>query len=388
MGLSNVNITVNRNGLGLVAVQSDGAAGIFLRGTAVVDKLELEKPYPVYSVEDAKKLGITEDGANSAAYRQIDEFYQTAGSGTKLYLIVSDKTAKVSALKDTVKKLIEYAKGGISLVGVCLVEPDSEGVKQGGLAKEVFDAQVILQTLAVEYTNKIMPFASIIGGIGFEGDVEALTDLRTMTSFRTQVTLTATDDSGVSAVGQLLGAYMAQPVYRKVSRVKNGTLPMVENTAFLTDRQPVEERDEILGDLNDKGYIIYRTFPGRTGYFFNGDFTAVLPTDDLCNMVRIRIMDKALKIAYNTYVGELDDEIDVTSDGNLDPARVSYLQELIYNQVMGNMKGEISNFTAEINPAQNILSGKGIDITLNIIPKGYLNPINVTLGFVNPASNI
>lgn len=387
MALSNVNITVNRDGLGLIAVQSDGAAGISLRGEAVSGKLELSQPYLIYSVADAEKLGIEATGVNAAAYRQIDEFYQTAGTGTKLYIILSDKASKNSALKETLKKMLEYANGSIVLLGMSW--PDAaktSPVEQGGLIKEVFDTQTMLQTLSVEYTNRIMPFISVIDGAGFKGDANTLTDLTTMNNYRTVISLTATDNSGVGAIGQLLGSIMAQPVHRKISRVKNGSLPMTQGEAFLTDKVSIEGRDEQLGAITDKGYLVYRTFPGRTGYFYNGDFTATLPTDDLCSIARLRVMDKALKIAYNTYVNELDDEIDVTEDGNLEPAHVSYLQEVIYNQIMGNMSDSISGFSVVIDPSQNILSGKGLDISLSITPKGYLNPINVTLGFQNPAN--
>lgn len=387
MALSNVNITVNRDGLGLIAVQSDGAAGISLRGEAVSGKLELSKPYLIYSVADAEKLGIEATGVNAAAYRQIDEFYQTAGTGTKLYIILSDKASKNSALKETLKKMLEYANGSIVLLGMSW--PDAaktSPVEQGGLIKEVFDTQTMLQTLSVEYTNRIMPFISVIDGAGFKGDANALTDLTTMNNYRTVISLTATDNSGVGAIGQLLGSIMAQPVHRKISRVKNGSLPMTQGEAFLTDKVSIEGRDELIGAITDKGYLTYRTFPGRTGYFYNGDFTATLPTDDLCSIARLRVMDKALKIAYNTYVNELDDEIDVTEDGNLEPAHVSYLQEVIYNQIIGNMSDSISGFSVVIDPSQNILSGKGLDISLSITPKGYLNPINVTLGFQNPAN--
>lgn len=386
MGLSNVNITINRNGLGQVAIQGDGAAGIYLQGVAVADKLELETPYVVTSIEDANAIGITADGANMSAFKQINEFYQTAGDGKKLFLIVSDKGAKNEVLKSCVEKLLNHVGGEISLLGICL--PVTAGAEiQGGLSKEVFEAQTTLQLLADAYVNKIMPFTAVIAGVGFKGSAQELADLKTMSNYRTQIALTATDDSGVAAVGQLLGAYMAQPVYRKISRVKNGALPMTMGGAYLTDKKTIDGRADLLDELTDKCYIVYRDFPGRTGYFYNGDYTATLETDDLRYIARIRVIDKALKIAYNTYVGELDDEIDITEDGKLDPAQVSYLQELIYNQVMGNMKEAISNFTATIDPAQNVLSGKGTDVVLSITPKGYLNPINVTLGFVNPANS-
>jgi len=48
------------------------------------------------------------------------------------------------------------------------------------------------------------------------------------------------------------------------------------------------------------------------------------------------------------------------------------------------MKGEISSFTAFVNTDQNILSGLPFEIELSIIPKGYLNPIKITIGYTNP----
>jgi len=48
------------------------------------------------------------------------------------------------------------------------------------------------------------------------------------------------------------------------------------------------------------------------------------------------------------------------------------------------MSGEISSFSAEIDPNQNILSGLPFNIGLSITPKGYLNPIKITIGYTNP----
>lgn len=109
MSLSNVNITINRNGLGQVAIQGDGAAGIYLQGVSVADKLELETPYVLKSLKDAEAKGITLEGANKVAFRQINEFYQTAGEGKKLFLIVSDKGAKSEVMKSCVEKLLNFA---------------------------------------------------------------------------------------------------------------------------------------------------------------------------------------------------------------------------------------------------------------------------------------
>jgi len=85
----------------------------------------------------------------------------------------------------------------------------------------------------------------------------------------------------------------------------------------------------------------------------------------------------------NTYVEELDDDVEVNEDGTLHPSVAGYLKEKIEKQVKDAMKGEISNFTAQIDLTIDILSGNAQKIYLNITPKGYLNPIEVVLSFVN-----
>jgi hypothetical protein len=156
---------------------------------------------------------------------------------------------------------------------------------------------------------------------------------------------------------------------------------------YLTDGETVDNRMDKMGVLHDKGYVVYRTFSGKTGYFYSGDPTATSSTDDLNIIARNRIIDKVIKIAYNTYVEELDDDVSVTDNGTLQPAVTGYLKAKIEKQVKDNTVDEISNFTATIDVNQNILSGLPLQIVLTIIPKGYLNPIQVELGFTNPFNN-
>jgi len=154
------------------------------------------------------------------------------------------------------------------------------------------------------------------------------------------------------------------------------------STAYLSDGVAVKERED-LATISDKGYIVLRQFPNKSGYFFNGDFTATSLTDDLNTIARIRTIDKALKIAYNTYVEELDDDVEVNDDGTLNAAVAAYLKQKIETQVNGSMAGEISKFSAQIDTTVDILSGAAQKMYLNITPKGYLNPIEVVLSFVN-----
>lgn len=384
MSLPDVIIELVRDGLGLVAETNDNTCGILLSGVAVADKLELGKAYPIYSTDGAKSLGIDATGDNSAAYRHISEFYARAGSGAKLWLLVSPTTTKLSALVNTdlptcpAKTLLDAAGGEIVALGLTAAT-DSETTLDG-LNDEVYSAQTKAQILAMEYLGKIMPFVSVIEGRKFVGTADTLRDLATESKYRTSITLQSTLADGSASVGLVLGQIAALPVQRKISRIKNGALPI--DISYLSDGVAVKGRAD-LGTIHNKRFIITRQFPTKSGYFFNGDFTATTATDDLSTIARIRTIDKALKIAYNTYIEDLDDDVEVNDDGTLDASVAAYLKDKIETQVNSDMSGEISNFTATIDTTIDILSGLPQKIYLSITPKGYLNPILVVIGFKN-----
>lgn len=386
MALSNVYIELVRNGLGLVAESNDNTCGIILTGTAVADKLELNKAYSIYSLDGAKNLGITPTGDNSEAYRHLSEFYAVAGTGKKLWILVTPVTAKLSDHvnpdKDPcVAKTILNAGGG-EIVALGLTSQADAGATLDGLDSEVYSAMLKAQLLANEYQQKIMPFVTVIEGRKFTGNGDELRNLSEENSYRTGITLGSTKEDGSASVGLVLGQLAALPVQRKISRVKNGSLPIESKNGYLSDGVLVDDRED-LDTINDKRFIIFRKFPNKSGYFFNGDFTATSGTDDLNCFARIRTIDKAMKIAYNTYVEELDDDVDVNDDGTLNASIAAYLKEKIETQVNGQMSGEISNFKATIDTTIDILSGLPQAIYLDITPKGYLNPIRVILGYKN-----
>jgi len=382
-GLSNVVITLVRNGLGLVAETSDNVCGLILPGVAVAGKLVLTTPYAIYSIDGAKALGIDVDGVNAAAFRHIAEFYTIAGSGKKLWIMVVASTNKLSALVDSTltpcpaKVLLNEAEGEIVVLGIC-AGTDGTAVVDG-LDGEVYTAMTKGQVLATEYLGKIMPFVLVIEGRKMV-DAETLRSLDTGTNYRTAIMLGSTKSDGSASVGLVLGQIAGLPVQRKISRIKNGSLPI--DTAYLSDGKLIKGRED-LGTITDKRFIGFRQFPNKSGFFFNGDFTATSQTDDLNIIARIRTIDKALKIAYNTYVEELDDDVDVNDDGTLNAAVAAYLKQKIEEQVNGAMKGEISKFSAQIDTTIDILAGNAQKMYLNITPKGYLNPIEVVLSFVN-----
>lgn len=380
--LPNVVFVVNRNGLGLVEFTKDGIMGFIVSGVTA-GSVTVGVPFSINQLSDAVALGVT-GSVNAALYKQIEEFYAEAGNGVKSWWIVSDEelmSTNITGATNACRSLVEAAKGEICIVGLCR-GTDQSGTIVDGLDEDVWDAIPLVQSICDEYQGKIMPFSIVIDGVGFSGGSATLATLKTMTKNRASVLLCAKKSDGVASIGQFLAREAVNPVQRKPSRVKSGALTNTE--AYLTDGELVDGRDALVGELHDKGFIVYREFPTKSGYYFSGDPTACAATDDLNTIARNRIIDKAIKIAYSTYVEELDDDVEVTEAGLLDPALVTYLQQKIITQATANFQGEISNFRCVIDANQNILSGVPFVIGLGITPKGYLSEITINIGFENP----
>ena len=390
MPLPNVIINIERNGLGGVALTVDGIVGICLTGVAT-DDLALNVAYPIYSLDEPKALGILETGGNADAYKQIKEFYDEAGAGRKLWIIVSDDTMTIQDRVDKSKTvcpakiLAEAAQGEIKVIGVTWV-PAGNGynaVILDGLDSLVYGAVLKADSLAKDFVAQIMPFSVLLEGVGFTGVGSNLRDLTGMTSERVGIVLAATEANGQGAVGMALGRLSRIPVQRKISRVKDGALPIL--AGYLTDGNPIDTRQADLDTMHDNGFIVLRKFPTRSGYYFNQDTTCAPVSDDLHTISNIRVIDKALVITYNTYVEEIDEEVIVNKDGTLSAPMVAYLQAKIERAIGLNMVGEISAFEAYIDPKQNILSVPRLNVVLRITPVGYMSQIIVSLGFKNPA---
>jgi len=225
----------------------------------------------------------------------------------------------------------------------------------------------------------------VLDGRDFQGTLGSILDLRA-SAYNTVAVALGTDVSGSenAAVGLVLGRLAKNPVQRNIGRVKDGDLGI--QAAFLTG-QTTDIKDIALASLDalhDKGYIFPRKFQGKNGYYFNDDPTASPLSDDYSSVARGRIIDKALTLAYTTYVEEILDDLQVdTVTGRIAAAVIKDYQAKIKSVLDLEMtaKDEVSNVTVTIDPKQNVLSTNKVVISLKILPKFYSKEIAVTLGF-------
>lgn len=392
MALPNVNIVLGNGNIGSVTLSDDGIAGLIVTGTAVSSTLELEKVYVISSTADLKKLGITEDN-NPLAYKDILAFYTSAGDGAELHLLVTAEDNTLTGICSSeagspLKKLIDSAAGRIRLVGIN-INPGAEyeGTTTSGIDQDVVTAVTAAQQVAENYMSQIAPFVVLLPALGWNGSTTSLYQPREGSQNCVSVVMASDGQFGdgkyfSAAIGQVLGRLATCAVNISLARVRDGSIAA---TGYLTDGKTPEEDFSLWNALHDAGYIFYRTYIGKNGYYLNDDATAVATTDDYHRLCLIRVIQKALVICYKTYIDEILDSIEVDPEtGQVPQPMCKYYEQLLVRAINTNMDGEISGFTAYVDPAQDLITSGRLSIQAKIVPTALLKEINVDLSFENP----
>lgn len=408
MGLPDVSINILNGQLGRTESTADGVSGLILTGVAVPTVPDPEDPElppitkgvavgvgtPIFSVDDARYLGLNEayDVTNSThAFRHIVDFYEKAGDGAELWIMLVPATASMEDICNKLhankyaSTLLEAANGTIRLLGVTR-DPGVVPTHTIGLDPDVTAAAEKAQILAESFTDVQAPVRVLIEGRDFKGVPSDIHEFNKDSDNRVAVIGLGMEAlSPTAALGMVLGMAAGLPVQRKISRVKNGDLGLTE--AFLSNGVSVANTSVAdITTLHDRGLIVPRTFNGINGFFLSGDHTATTTSDDFSSLARGRVIDKALTIAYQVLVQEIDDDLVLAEGGQLPPVVIQSYKSNVDNALNAQMVsvGEASSAELIIDPNQAILASDQVTASISIVPTGYASNIVVDLKFDNP----
>lgn len=375
---------------GTVPESKDGLLALIVIGaTAVSSTFALGQPYMIYRPAGLEDLGVTDEN-NSRLVELVSQFYSEAQEGTPVYVVGygADETMTALCSKDTgrLKGLMQSLKGELrGLVLASSVWTDAEVTE--GIDPDVLSALPKAQELA-EYAALQMyaPVFIAMEGRSYSGKASELKDLSEQSCNRCCIVLGDTKPgSGNAAMGIFAGRIASVPVHRNIGRTADGTLSPV--LMYIGDKT-VDASEDDIATIYDKGYITPRTYVGRTGYFWTDDRTACDPTDDYAHLTARRTIDKAARIAYDTYLDFLLSEVEVNEDGTMQEPVVKSWQAEIENAINSQMtaKGELSSVDGSgckcyINSKQNFRQDSNLGSTLKVQPFGYPRLIDVDLGF-------
>jgi hypothetical protein len=394
--LPRVKIIFENGALGSISPSEDGVVG--LAATAVAGgEFALATPYVLRKVDDLSTIGADET-SNAFLWRHVREFYAEAGEGAELWIMGFPNTVLQSEIVNIDnqygKALIKAANGRLRVLGVAFNPASSyTPTIEAGLDDDLIAATSKAQALGEWSANSLYaPLFTLLEARHFNGTVTALKDLAEYSYNRVGVLMGDTSATKGAAIGLLLGRIARIPVQRHIGRVRDLALNTV--TAFVGS-VAAEKAD--VETIHDKGYITFRTFTGKAGYFFSDDSLATAVEDDYRSIARRRTIDKAYRIAYSTLIEFLNDEVPVTDSGELVPAMVKSWESEVETAIVNRMTAE-GNLGVDpddpddkgvkcfIDYAQNVVSTGKIEISLKVKPYGYAKYIDVKLGFLTTDS--
>lgn len=374
--------------LGTVGISPDGLVAIVVGAEAVGNTFELGLSYEIRKPSELTVLGVTEKN-NPSLVKAVRDFYKEAPEGTLLVVSGVEASKKMTELcvneeGGILRSLIERHSGALRAIFLSSEAGDSEQVTEG-LSPDVFSALQSAQELAEWATDQLFaPLFIVLDGRGYTG--KNLRDLGKYKYNRVAVLVGNKDkDDKGACLGVLAGRIASKPVQRNVGRVADGAL---SGEPFFLGGKRIEEKQSAVIELHEKRYITIRRYVGRTGYFFADDNLATALTDDYAQIANRRVIDKAYRIAYNTLLDKMLDEIELNEDGTMQAPILKSWETLLEEEINKAMTANSELSSSEgsgckvfIDPKQNVVSTSKITISLKVRPHGYARYIDVNLGF-------
>ena len=171
-----------------------------------------------------------------------------------------------------------------------------------------------------------------------------------------------------------------------LGRVKDGALanlvvPSSPDGFFYHD-------ENLTPGLDAARFLSATTYVGRPGFYVVNPNLMAPPGSDFNWLQHGHVIDAASAIAYNFFVTELSDSIRVDSTTGYPLQQdINDLQLRCKAQLDNALTnaGAVSSTSVTIPSNQNVLSTSTLNVTIGIVPLGYLKVIKVTIQFVNPA---
>lgn len=367
--LPRIKINYLNGQLGTIPESEDGLFALLFVGFDIPSGLQNMEAYSIRSVADLEAKGFTKDD-HTEIYRQVSEFYREAEGGTKVVLVFNDEDTYTTVLTSYAEELLNIVANE-NLRGLFLY-------KAGNISDvntAVKAAQALSEAAADERYSPVFVCLAVYG----------LDDFSTSANNRVCLLNGSTEEGNTSCPGLMAGRLAIIPVHRNLGRVRDGALKA--DVMYIMD-DVVYPGMAYVADLHDKCHITPRQYVGLSGYYFADDCMACDPTDDYAHLTARRTIDKAYRIAYETLVQFMLDEIEVNEDGTMQNGIIKTWQQAVENAINSRMTaaGELSANDGEgcvcyIDAKQDVLATGTVKVTLKVRPYGYARYIDVDLGF-------
>lgn len=375
-------------GLSRKLAGDDHISGLIVYGDAVFAKKLL------LSEDELATNGITAT-SHPVLHYHVSEFFRIA-PGAKLYV---QSVAVSDGNYSEIKVLQNFAEGNIKQIAICDYKT---------AVSELEAAMTRLNTISTELGDLNTPLSVLLSMKVVTADMVTLPDLHSFDCERVSFVLgqdaggrgmylKATQPS-LSCIGAALGTVALSKVHESIEWVEKFNLVSTTYPKALTGNNVLARELDVLGmcdgsvisdytaqqliSIQGKGYIFGIKHIGTTGSFFNTSSTAADLESDYLFIENNRTIDKAIRQINKKLLPKLSGPAYVDADtGFLNLETVSALEALASEPLDRMFRdGELSGFTVQIDPNQQVLRDSKLEVIVKLIPVGTLREIIVKIG--------
>ena len=186
---------------------------------------------------------------------------------------------------------------------------------------------------------------------------------------------------------------MGRPIQEHAGRVRTGALkgisiPSESDATTLELEDLVYHDSRITPGLKAARFMTARTRFGRPGLFIDKPAMMASPSSDYQMWPHRSVVDKACDITYEVLVDVLNDDLQLDPvTGHILDKEAKAIESRLRSAFRDGLtsKRAASNVSATISRDDNIITTKTLTAAVRVTPKGYVEGIDATVGFTNPA---
>ena len=309
------------------------------------------------TVKEALESGYLEE--------QVNDFFNYS-NGATLYICIGYDV--VNALK----KIQSKANGEIRQVAIFSASDEYEN----GLLSDIKNT---LDELEAE-GRPMSAIVAIPADYALDQIVDTASSLRVSGYERISVVVGSLYNT-IPCAGTVLGLIAAAAVNESISWVRK--FPIVAADAKIAGTSIADIDKSVLDQFDQDGVIFFRTYTGLNGYYISDSHTIDVATSDYNTIESVRTMDKAVRGIRTYLLPELGAPLTLDPEtGCLAPDTVKHLETVASQQLTAMEKaGEISGWSVEIDPAQNVLATSTVEFVIKNVPIGVMRKASVKIGY-------
>lgn len=185
---------------------------------------------------------------------------------------------------------------------------------------------------------------------------------------------------------------MGRPIQEHAGRVRTGALtgmsqPSAAEVVSKDLEALVYHDSRNSSGLKAARFMTARTRIGRPGWFVDKPAMMSSPSSDFQLWPHRSVIDKACDIAYEVLVDVLNDDLQVdATTGHIVDKEAAGIESRLRSAYRDGLlaKRAASGVTGTISRDDNILTTKTLTAKIRVVPKGYVEGIDASVGFTNP----